>query len=168
MIKWFIPAAVAASLAIPFATAAEQPIIVKSERTHTSTWAARVSQDLVAKIDYPRAVGRTEVPVGVVSVRFDCSDDGTADNIAIARGSGSSAIDRAALSAVKRLGSLRPLPSRFTANQPVRVNLVFADDAMTAERLVRRVRQDEERLARLRDPRASAELVLTVSASYAA
>ncbi len=137
-IKWTaLP--LAAVLSLPFLTlvapAGAQPrspshdIVVQAtpRATALTNWSNRVQADLERQMEMPRYLGPTRpfIENGVAQVRFIPGDSGRADQIILARSSGSSRIDHAALHAVDRLTSLRPLPEGMQPDQKILAQLLF-------------------------------------------
>lgn len=127
--KYALLAALAVSSVMSGALLAQgQTIVVTSPRDAVTQWAAAVSRDLDRSLKYPRFLGREQHATGVVSVRFNCSDGGRADNVVVTRRSGSLALDRAAIRAISQITSLHPIPGELASNQLVQANIYFAAD----------------------------------------
>jgi TonB family protein len=159
----FVAAALAASLLLPAAIQADDPIIVESRNIAQQAWVARLASDLDAKLRYPRMTGSRTFPVGGVSISFQCGSDGRPESMVIARKSGSRILDRAALRAVEKLSGLHPLPTGFASNQPVRADIVFADSPENASKLANSLQQDNARRELARKPGVPRELALNVT-----
>lgn len=127
--KYVLLAALAASSVMSGALLAQgQTIVVTSPRDAVTQWAAAVSQDLDNSLIYPRFLGKQQRATGVVSVRFNCSYGGKAENVVVTRHSGSRALDRAATRAISQITSLHPIPGELASNQLVQANIYFAVD----------------------------------------
>ena len=127
--KYALLAALAVSSVMSGALLAQgQTIVVTSPRDAVTQWAAAVSRDLDSALKYPRFMGRQRPATGIVSVRFNCSDDGRADNVVVTRHSGSRVLDRAAIQAISQIRSLHPIPGELATNQLVQANIYFAED----------------------------------------
>lgn len=114
-------------------------------------WTKRMNRLLVEEMRYPAPMLGQEPGRGVVRVKFNCSDSGRPDKVALLHSSGQPALDREALRAVKRLASLHPLPTGFTPDQKFEAVLVFALDPADAN--VRTTAQEQARRnAWYRDP----------------
>ncbi len=129
-----------------------QSILVESHRDGVAQWAATISRKLDSTLRYPRMLTGQAPPSGIVSVRFQCAEDGRLTNIALARRSGSRALDQAALRAVARINSLHPMPSSVAKDQSIQANLVFALDEDSLDRQLDQLRRESEgRFATARD-----------------
>ena len=127
--KYALLAAFAVSSVMSGALLAQgQTIVVTSHRDAVTQWASAVSRDLDRTLRYPRFLGPQQPATGVVSVRFNCSDDGRADNVVVSRRSGSRALDRAAIQAISQITSLHPIPGELATDQLVQANIYFAAD----------------------------------------
>ena len=91
-------------------------------------WSARVGENIGQQMRFPRDLGPTSDPEGMVAVTFKCSEDGRPSNVALLETSGSRRLDRAGIAAVERVRSLHPLPSGIGHGQVYRAQLLFATD----------------------------------------
>jgi len=82
-----------------------------------ATWADRISAQLDANLE--RSAGPVGDASGLVTVKFNCTEDGKASNIAVLKSSGNRRIDRAAMQAVKMVRSFHPLPRGLGHGQPI-------------------------------------------------
>ncbi|MEW6609059.1 MAG: energy transducer TonB [bacterium] len=74
---------------------------------------------------YPAFARRNEIE-GVVKVRFTILSDGSVDKIEICQSSGSSLLDNAACSTIKRAASFPPIPEEVGRSQlQIQVDIVF-------------------------------------------
>lgn len=163
--KMSLLAAVAASLLLPAGVQADQTIIVESQRNAQRAWVAQISQDLRSQLRFPRSAGVAEYSTGAVSVRFECGPDGKPVGLNVVRKSGARMLDRAAMKAVNRLGSLHPMPDGIAGNQAFRADIVFADSAAEATRLAKSLREENERRAFARKPGEPHEMALTATSA---
>ena len=111
----------------------EREILALGQSDEVQHWIALVSRQIDATLRYPYVL-RESTPTGGVSVTFRRSDSGAPDAIRIARSSGSRVLDQAALSAIRRIKTLHPLPESVGRDQLLRANIVFATDAKTLAR----------------------------------
>jgi len=102
--------------------AASNPVTFKA-------WQVRVQRELANRLLYPAPILGRSAGSGIVRVKFNCSGSGRPDKVALAQSSGSHALDRAALSAVRRMASMHPLPSSFNHEQKYAA-LIYFDDGM--------------------------------------
>ena len=127
--KYAFLAALAVSSVMSGALLAQgQTIVMTSHRDAVTQWASAISRDLDSSLRFPRFLGAQQQATGVVSVRFNCSDDGRAGNVVVTRHSGSLVLDRAAVRAISQIRSLHPIPGELATNQLVQANIFFALD----------------------------------------
>jgi TonB family protein len=167
-------AALLCTTLLPAATsAAQQDIVVTASPREAALidWSKRVEQNLQDRMHYPRTLGRGSNVEGLVDVRFVCTENGTPDKIAIARSSGNSRIDQAALRAVSGLTTLHPTVDGMKPDQAVRAQMLFttAYDPGSTRALDQRIAElRKEAEARNKwftsNEIASNEIVLTVGA----
>jgi TonB family protein len=91
-------------------------------------WSARVGEQIQQKMRYPRMLGPTRLPDGLVEVRFECSEDGSPSKVALLNTSGSRRLDAAGVAAVERVRSLHPLPRGIDHGQVYKAQLLFVTD----------------------------------------
>lgn len=118
-------------------------IVVTHEPQPLPAWRDQVSRELSGHLRYPRAFGAAVQESGFVTVRFRCGEDGQPVDVAVARRSSSSGLNRAALLAVSRLRSLHPLPEGLARGQAFQANVVFATSQASLERQIALLRQAE-------------------------
>lgn len=162
--KSLIAVALATFALLPVASAAEQTIVVQSERQAQHAWVARISQDLSNNLRYPRYVNNRAVESGAVSIRFNCGLDGVPTDVAFVRKSGARATNLAAMRAVQKLRTLHPTPAGFLPRQPVRADIIFADSDDTARHLARQLKRYHEKMAARHQPAQTPDLVLRIAA----
>lgn len=117
-----------------------QTFVVTSHRNAVTQWTSTISRDL------DRSLKRflwTQPEAGIVSIRFNYSDDGKAENIVVTRGSGSPNLDRAATRAIAHIKSLYPLPGALASNQLVQANIFFALDEGQLKQQVAQLRREK-------------------------
>lgn len=141
--KYAFFAALAASSVMSAALLAQgQTIVVNSPRDAVAQWASAVSRDLDSSLRYPRFLGNQQPATGIVSVRFNCSEDGRARNLIVTRHSGSRALDRAATQAISQIKSLHPIPDKLASNQSVQANIFFAEDESQLQQQTAQLRRE--------------------------
>ena len=141
--KYALLAALAVSSVMSGALLAQgQTIVVTSHRDAATQWASVVSRDLNKTLRYPSFLGPQQPATGVVSVRFNCSDDGRAANVVVTRRSGSQVLDRAAINAISQIRSLHPIPGELASNQLVQANIYFAADESQLQRQVAQMHRE--------------------------
>lgn len=91
-------------------------------------WTERMHHVLEHELRYPVAFGEERIGTGTVRVKFNCSDSGRPDKVSLLKTSGDKALDRAALTAVRRMASLHPLPTGFKRDQKFEAVVIFATD----------------------------------------
>lgn len=91
-------------------------------------WSERIGTALGRTLRYPVLINGQPFAYGVVEVKFNCSDTGKPDKVALHKSSGSAALDRAAIAGVSRIISLHPLPTGLGHDQQYRALIVFDDD----------------------------------------
>lgn len=156
-------AALAASLFLSVGTQAEDIIVESSSFTHQA-WLTQVSRQLNAKLDYPQMLTtNSSQPAGAVSVRFMADQTGRPVALEVVRESGTRALDRAALRAIAKLNSLRPLPAAFNGNHQFRADIIFASSPSETAGLARKLRQDNARRMLARKPGDFKEIVLSIN-----
>ncbi len=156
-------AALAASLLLTVGTQAEDIIVESSSFTH-HTWLTQVSRQLDSKLSYPQMLTtNSSQPAGAVSVRFIADQQGRPTALEVVRESGTRALDRAALRAVAKLNSLRPMPTAFNGNHQFRADIVFASSLSESAGLVKKLRQDNARRLLTRKPGDFKEIVLSIN-----
>ena len=138
--------------AIPASATAnsENDIVAVAPSASIDQWVATFSNRLDRSLRYPTAFREPVLPGGV-AVTFRSGADGEPDAIHVLRPSGNARLDRAAVSAIKRLKTLHPLPIGLNQNQVFQANIVFATDerslAREAAALQAAVRQSRPALA---------------------
>lgn len=145
--KYALMAALTVTSAISGISAAQDqlPILIESNRGAVAQWVAGVSRDLENQLHYPRALLGRAPPEGIVSVRFNCAEDGRPVEIVLIRHSGANLLDDSALRAVARLKALHPLPAGLVVGQRVQANIFFAKSEYTLERQYERLRRETQK-----------------------
>lgn len=156
-------AALAATLLFSAGTQAEDIIVESSSFTHEA-WLTHVSRQLDARLTYPQMLTtNSSQPAGAVSVRFVADQQGRPAALEVVRGSGTKALDRAAMRAVSKLNSLHPMPAAFNGNHLFRADIVFASSPSESAALARKLRQDNARRLLVRKPGDFKEIVLSIN-----
>jgi len=94
-------------------------------RQAEASYKAELRAAIEANKRYP-AMARRLRREGRVVVRFVVHADGRISDIAVAQGSGTRILDRAALRAVKAVGTFRPFPEEFReSNKRFRIAMRF-------------------------------------------
>lgn len=131
MKRHLIAAACAAVLStipvIGHAKEGQVQVIVRSQPVTFVVWQQRVQHDLANHLHYPMPILGRFAGSGIVRVKFSCSESGRPDKVAIYHSSGSQPLDRAALSAVRRMASMHPLPKAFGHDQRYFADIYFDD-----------------------------------------
>lgn len=92
-----------------------------------AAWIERVEDELARTLASQRLNDRGSQN-GIVRIKFNCSEDGHADKVTILRPSGSPALDRAALGAVKRIAVMHPLATGIRTDQLYLADILFATE----------------------------------------
>lgn len=160
-------AAFAAGALLPSVSLAQPPQLetdnVVRAPTYIGVWSNQVAQDLSKALRYPAVLSARE-DSGIVAVNFTANDDGTASDFSVARSSGSTALDRAALRAVSRMGQIDPLPRALGPSVVVRANIIFAQDHGQLRHYTTQL-QREELASRDRNGADQPRIALTVGLS---
>ena len=143
---------------------ADNTIFIQST-TEEAQYARQVARQLnrnLARYNFPLRTSE----VGVVRVRFTANENGEAENMTLIGNSRSNQLDRAALWAVGRLSNIAPDYGEASGNRLIQANIVFADTALQAERMARRLAREEfARMAAARERGEPPVLALTLSPS---
>ena len=158
--KYALMAALAVTSAMSGVSLAKhgQPILVESNREAVTHWATGISRDLEEQVRAPRAMTGWQKTTGIVSVRFQCGEDGKPSDVVLSRQSGVGRLDRSALRAVAALRSLHPLPVGMRTGQKVQANIFFSDDEYMFKRQLKQLSRESsaELAAGKRDPQVLA------------
>lgn len=121
----FMPLSVAAA---PQDNAQNNGILVTAPEFSVVRWSGAVGQQLTRNLRtsaWPLWM-RDNVPSrAIAAISFRCDAQGNPTDARIVRRSGSPIFDQMAMSAVKRLSALRPLPTGVSADPSIRANLIF-------------------------------------------
>ena len=123
-----------AVLVVPLASLdARQPppddiVVIAPVDAEVRAWSARVGEHIGQEMRFPRDLGPTSDPEGLVEVTFECNEDGRPSKVSLLRTSGSRRLDRAGIMAVERVRSLHPLPRGIDHGQAYKAQLLFATD----------------------------------------
>lgn len=116
-----------AALALSVPSAAQQQV-----DPELAQWVERIEVQLNENLD--RAAHPVRDASGVVTLKFNCSENGKAANVAIAKSSGNRQIDRAAIRAVNMVESFHPLPRGLGHGQPIMAVLSYDTSTSKHER----------------------------------
>lgn len=150
------------SITVPLAS---QDITVKPGPRDHQTFVTKVAKDLDRELDRIYLSPRYH-PNGIAQVRFQIDDQGRAAGISMYRRSGDRIVDQAAMTAVRHLDDLGPLPAGYPDDQLVQVNIIIAASQPELGRLTRQLEKIEA--ARMRQAVRSGTrpvLALTVAGS---
>lgn len=167
----------AAALSLPFAATVAAPVVAQTQpkeivvtasprEAALTNWSSRVQANLEDHMRSPRVVGANFFPRdGLAEVSFVCSESGKPDQITLAKSSGSPRINKAALSAVRGITSLHPLPEGMKPNQKVLAQLLFINSVDSGREANRRIKALQEAAAKhnawfYRDEIASGDMLL--------
>jgi periplasmic protein TonB len=103
-------------------------VVVAPVDAEVRAWSSRVGGYIGEQMRFPRDLGPTSDPEGLVEVTFECSEDGSPSKVALLSTSGSRRLDRAGIMAVERVRSLHPLPRGIDHGQTYKAQLLFATD----------------------------------------
>ena len=103
-------------------------VVVAPVDAEVRAWSMRVGENIGQQMRFPRDLGPTTDPEGLVEVTFECSKDGRPSNVSLLRTSGSRRLDHAGMMAVERIRSLHPLPRGIDHGQAYKAQLLFATD----------------------------------------
>lgn len=98
-------------------------------------WAEHTGALLSQRLRYPIILAGPDE--GIVQVKFVCSDNGTAADVALLNSSGSRQLDNAAMRAVRNIPSLHPLPAGIGMGQRYVATILFATSQSSHDRQVR-------------------------------
>jgi TonB family protein len=104
----------------------DEELIVTGRPLTLTQWTQHLSTQLENGLRYPRPMLGSEPPVGLVTVRFRCSDTGKPTSIELSRKSRSRLLDAAALRAVSSIKTLHPMPGNLRPEQQYEANILFA------------------------------------------
>lgn len=130
--------AIALSSAISQVSVASTPspaILVVSPDAWRQQWINYIADTLTLNLRYPLAIGQSAAE-GLATVTFRSGEDGRPTDVALTKSSGDRQLDRAAIRAVERLHSLRPLPTDISDDQLFLANIVFATDSKRTKYLL--------------------------------
>jgi len=107
-------------------------------------WSDRVFKDVARNLRYPELMPGWPAHTGVVAVKFNCSDDGSPADVAVQKSSGHRDLDQATVRAVRRVGTLHPLPQDISGEQQFIVKVLFSNSP-DAERKAAEMRAEAAR-----------------------
>lgn len=120
---------------------ADKTIIVEAPQVTFGGWSRQVTKNIEKNLFFPSSVNGVRSS-GMVSVAFQCSDNGRPSVISVARKSGDVGFDRAAVFAVRHIKSLHPMPTSLAPGQKFVANIMFATDQNEYNRLLDAMRKD--------------------------
>ncbi|MBB4155447.1 TonB family protein [Sphingomonas jinjuensis] len=160
----------AIAVLFPASSSAKQAgddITVRANPVTPAQWSAAVARRL------DRAMASVAAPIagfhidGIVTVRFAADRANRPKDLVVARPSGHSMLDRLALRAIARMGTMPEMPASIASGQHVRANLVFATDWESYDRMVEQLRREAlfNSLAQRRGDTDTVLVVGTIAAS---
>ena len=109
-------------------------------------WSDRIARQLGDGVIYPRPFldrnGVQDYHQGLAKVVFQCGDDGRPADVRILKSSGAYDLDRAAVMAVKRIATLRPLPDGLRTDRGFQAWILFSSDEQDYARQMDALRQE--------------------------
>jgi len=129
------------SSAVP-AQSMDHDLVVAGNAEAADAWSSRIGTALTNRVHYPKPLGGADYAQGIVKVKFNCSDTGAAQNVAVIKSSGSNALDRAVVNAVRKFPTLHPLPAGASSKTPFQAWIIFAADEYSAARMERSLKQE--------------------------
>jgi len=141
MLAAFVAATVLSSSAY-----ARDSLIVQASPS-VARWTAEISHSLDHNLRYPHTFGG-QVPEGVVTVAFDCSDAGLPSQVTVVSPSRFASLDREAVRAIRRLKSMHPLPLGVSDGQRFEAEVFFADSENSLHRMQTAARQRQQLASR--------------------
>lgn len=145
--------------ALPLATLLVVPLTASAQVNGTSDitvaaprdkaalarWTTWVGKAITDNLEYPRVLGPSNAPSGIVDVAFNCSDSGQPSKVKVTHSSGSSRLDDAALRAIQRVKTLHPLPEGIGHDQVYKARLAFlVGDGFDARRRLARMTREAD------------------------
>jgi TonB family protein len=162
---------VAPALAGPQAAPSHEIVVTAAPRQAAlANWAHRIQANLESNMRLPRAVGGDLYSGDAMAeVSFVCGESGRPTQVALARPSGNTRIDGAALNAVRDMSSLQPLPEGMKADQKILAQLLFINSGDSPGAIDRHVKAMQKEAAGhnqwfYRDEIASGETILLAAA----
>lgn len=137
---------IAAAMLLAGATDAKQSnqqIVVTGKQVTPLQWSSTVTRELNRNLRYPRPINGRMADTGLVKVKFECSEAGLPDAVALSRPSGVRSLDKAALRAVSGIKSLHPMPDAFRPDQRFEAHIFFASSEADLERQIARNRRED-------------------------
>jgi TonB family protein len=172
MMKSLLSAAAAvACLAAPAIAAQQQPqqrtLVVTANEPTVSHWVDRVSQQISARLRPPALVQPTALDDGSAVVTFRCDEAGRPTAVMLVRRSRYPVLNQIALSTIRHMPSLGPLPEIFATGQRFRANIIFAQTQAAYDEQVATLRR-EAATARVAAAKAPAGTEIALSAGIVA
>lgn len=120
-------------------------IVVQASPVTLKQWSKTISNRLEDGIRYPAPMWATDIDSGIVTVRFQCGEDGRPTALTLNRKSGSGALNRAAMRAVSHIKTLHPLPAGLKPTQVYEAHILFARSEEEYRRQIVMLRKEAER-----------------------
>jgi TonB family protein len=110
-----------------------------------SAWSQNVFRHLERRMRYPTAMGSVAANEGIVAVKFNCSESGAPAGVELYKTSGHGELDKATVSAVRRIATLHPLPRGLGHEQQYVLRVLFSNSRESARQQLAEMRKDAER-----------------------
>lgn len=136
--------ALAGAAATSSVASGEAPVAGSATAPTLAAWSTRVFRDLDHQLISPVGLFGREPPTGIVAVKFNCSESGAPAGVAVYKSSGSRVLDAQTVRAVQRIATLHPLPMGMSHGQQFIVRVLFAPTAESADRQMRKLRQEAD------------------------
>ncbi|WP_340315956.1 energy transducer TonB family protein [Rhizorhabdus argentea] len=141
--KRFMSMAIAgACLFAPTPQAIAQSNGTAEEHVTLAQWSSRVTRALEHGLSYPPGLFGRASNEGVVTVKFNCSDNGSPAAVALEKSSGSRDLDAAALRAVSHIATLHPLPDGIIHGQKFLALVLFATSEDSKDFFMKRISKE--------------------------
>lgn len=141
--KRFMSMAIAgACLFAPTPQATAQSTGTAEEHVSLALWSSRVTRALEQGLSYPSGLLGKASNEGVVTVKFNCSDNGSPGSVALEKSSGSRDLDAAALRAVSHIATLHPLPDGIVHGQKFEALVLFATSENSKYTMMKKISKD--------------------------
>jgi TonB family protein len=158
----FLAAVTAACLPFPVAAQTQQqPFVVTGHQEAMARWRTIVSRRLDDNLRVPTFIADRMWSPGIAQVVFWAGDNGRPAGTTLVRRSGSPVLDAIAVSAVKRLRHLPPLPAGIDSSRRFRADIVFAQSDDDYRRAMKQLAPDDT-LRRMANRAPADELALNV------
>lgn len=142
--RWHAAMFIALSLGLlPIEVGAQSSSIVTAEAPPPTlaAWSERVFRDIDKRLRVREGLGANRTPSGIAAVKFNCSETGAPADVGLYKSSGFRELDRATLSAVRKVVTLHPLPAGLSHDQVFVVRVLFSNPGEAAERQIAMMRR---------------------------